>query len=148
LLKEVAAGRALSEQQVQHALNDFNDREWNVEAALERIDFQQLKRELGLSLASISVPDQLRYGKINVRHAVQSEVNFYGQDTSTPNRARARKLIAAIEKLNAEIEDVEGIVNGRARSGPARKPRAAKKPALPKKARSADRRRTKKKETR
>jgi hypothetical protein len=121
LLKEVAAGRVLPEQRVQHALNEFNDREWNVEAALQRIDFRELKKELGLSLASIRVIDQLRYGKINVRRGVQSEVNFYGQDTTAPNRAKARKLIAAVEKLNAEIEEVEGIVNGRARSGPARK---------------------------
>jgi hypothetical protein len=127
LLKEIVAGRTPSEQRIQHALNDFNDREWNVEAALQRIDFQELRKELGLSLASLSVLDQLRYGKINVRRAVQSEVNFYGQDTSAPNRAKARKLIAAIEKLNAEIEDIEGIVNARARSGPARKPHATKK---------------------
>jgi hypothetical protein len=54
---------------------------------------------------------------------------------SSPNKAKARKLIAAIENLNAEIEEVEGIVNSRARSGPARKkPPAKEKPAGKKKA--------------
>jgi len=43
-------------------------------------------------------------------------------------------LIAAIENLNAEIEEVEGIVNGRARSGPSRKkPPAKRKPPRKKK---------------
>jgi hypothetical protein len=112
----------------------FNDREWKVEAALRRVDFHAIRHELGLSLASIRVLDQLRYGKIDLRHAVQSEVNFYGQETASPNKARARRLIAAIENLNAKIEEVEGIVNGRARSGPSRKqPPASKKSAGSKK---------------
>jgi hypothetical protein len=79
------------------------------------------------------VLDQLRYGKIDLRRAVQSEVNFYGRETASPNKARARKLIAAIENLNTEIEEVEGIVNGRARSGPARKKPPAKKKRAAKK---------------
>jgi hypothetical protein len=55
--------------------------------------------------------------------------------TDSPNKAKARKLIAAIENLNAEIEEVEGTVNSRARSGPARKkPPAKEKPAGKKKA--------------
>jgi len=71
---------------------------------------------------------------LTLRRAVQSEVNFYGQETASPNKARARKLIAAIENLNAEIEEVEGIVNGRARSGPSRKkPPAKRKPPRKKK---------------
>jgi hypothetical protein len=134
LLKEVAAGHELSDKRIQKALSDFNDREWKVEAALRRVDFHAIHRELGLSLASIRVLDQLRYGKIDLRRAVQSEVNFYGQETASPNKARARKLVAAIENLNTEIEEVEGIVNGRARSGPARKRAPAKKkPAAKKK---------------
>jgi hypothetical protein len=139
LLKEVADGEKLSEERIQQFLNDFNDREWKVEAALHRVDFYALKRELGLSLASISVLEQLRYGKINLRRSVQAEVNPYGQDGTSPNKAKARRLIAAIEKLNAEIEDVEGIINGRAQSEPVRQKitskqkSAAKKKAAPRK---------------
>jgi flagellar biosynthesis regulator FlbT len=133
LLREVAAGKKLTETRIQKALSDFNDREWKVEAALRRVDFHALHRELGLSLASIRVLDQLQRGKIDLRRAVQSEVNFYDQETTSPNRARARKLIAAIEDLNSKIEEVEGVVNGRARSGPVRKARSAKKRAPAKK---------------
>jgi hypothetical protein len=95
LLKEVAAGHELSDNRIQKALSDFNDREWKVEAAPRRVDFHAIHRELGLSLASIRVLDQLHYDKIDPRRAVQSGVNFYGQKTASPNKARARKLIAA-----------------------------------------------------
>jgi flagellar biosynthesis regulator FlbT len=133
LLTEVAAGRELFDKQIQKALSDFNDREWQVEAALQRVDFHAIHHEFGLSLTSIRVLDQLRYGKIDLRRAVQSEVNFYGQEKGSPNKARARKLIAAIKTLNTEIEEVESIVNGRARSGRVRKtPAAKKKPAAKK----------------
>jgi hypothetical protein len=80
-----------------------------------------LKEELGLSLATIRVLELVRHGKLNLRRAVQTEVNFYGQDGTSPNKTRVRQLIEA-ETPNAEIEEIEGIVNGRARSGPARKP--------------------------
>jgi hypothetical protein len=132
LLKEVADGEPLTEKRIQNALIDFNDREWKVEKALQRIDFYALQRELGLSLSAIRVLEQLRYGKINLRRAVQSEVNPYGQYGSNPNKTKAKKLIAAIENLNADIEDVEGVINARARSGPIRKKTIAKKQAAAK----------------
>lgn len=140
LLREVAEGEELTEKRIQQALSDFNDREWKVESALQHIDFYALRRELGLSLLTINVLGELRYGKINLRRAVQAEVNPYGQDGIKPNRARAKKLIAAIEKLNTEIEDIEGIVNARARSGPVRKTAAKKKTPAKKKATTKKRR--------
>ncbi|HWN78362.1 MAG TPA: hypothetical protein VNN81_10920 [Bradyrhizobium sp.] len=48
--------------------------------ALQRIDFHSLRREHGLSLVQMNVLEQLRYGKMNLRQAVQHEVNLYGQD--------------------------------------------------------------------
>lgn len=140
LLKEVVIGEELTDRRIQKALGDFNDREWEVEAALQRVDFHALHRELGLSLASIRVLDQLRHGKIGLRQAVQSEVNFYGQENASPNKARARRLIAAIEDLNSQIEEVESIVNGRAASGPIRKAASPRKRQPAKKAATKKRR--------
>ena len=140
LLHEVADGEELSEKRVQQALGDFNDREWKVAEALRRINFHVLHREFGLSLSTIRALEQLRYGKIGLRQAVQREVNFYGQHSVAPNKAAAKRLIAAIEKLNAQIEDIDGVVNPRARSGPARKPRVAKKYAKARKASTARKR--------
>jgi flagellar biosynthesis regulator FlbT len=137
LLHQVADGEELSEERVQQALSDFNDRDWTVANALRRINFDALHREFGLSLSTIRALEQLSYRKMGLRQAVQSEVNFYGQRGVTPKKAAARRLIAAIEKLNAQIEDIDGVVNPRARSDPARRPRVAKKYAKAKKASTA-----------
>lgn len=127
LLHEVANGEELSEKRIQQALSDFNDREWRVGEALRRINFRLLHREFGLSLQTVRALEQLRYGKIDLRQAVQREVNFYGQQGVKPSKAAAKRLISAIEKLNVQIEDIDGVVNTRARSGPARKAKAPKR---------------------
>lgn len=129
LLYEVVDGEELSDRRIQQALGDFNDREWAVADALQRIDFLSLKREHGLSLAQMRVLEQLRYGKMNLRQAVQREVNLYGQEGIKPKKAAAKQLIAAIEDLNSEIEDIEAIVNSRARTGSSRKKASSKKTA-------------------
>lgn len=127
LLHQVVDGEELSDWRIQQALGDFNDREWAVADALQRIDFLSLKREHGLSLAQMRVLEQLRYGKINLRQAVQREVNLYGQKGIKPEKTAAKLLIATIEDLNSEIEDIEAIVNGRARTGPSRRKSSSKK---------------------
>jgi hypothetical protein len=132
LLHDVVNGEELSDGRIQQALGDFNDREWAVTEALQRIDFCNLRGEHGLSLARLRVLEQLRYGKMNLRQAVQDEVNLYGQDGTKPKKAAAKRLITAIENLNSEIEEIEAIVNSRARNGFVHKPRPAKKRATAK----------------
>lgn len=144
LLRQVVEGEVLSEKRIQQALGDFNDREWKVARALQRIDFHILHREFGLSLATIRALEQLRYGKIGLRQAVQREVNFYGQHGVKPNKAAAKRLIATIEKLNTQIEDIDGIANTRGRSAPPRKSRPVKKRAALKKAPAARKKRPRK----
>jgi hypothetical protein len=144
LLHQVADGEEITQDRIQQALSDFNDREWQVAEALQRIDFHYLRNEFGLSLATLRVLEQLQYGKFDLRRAVQREVNFYGQSGIKPNKPAAKRLIAAIETLNAEIEDIEGVVNTRAPKGPARKPRAAEKRAAPKKKAAARKKVTRK----
>ncbi|WP_050628094.1 hypothetical protein [Bradyrhizobium viridifuturi] len=142
LLRQVVDGEELSHKRIQQALNDFNDREWEIARTLVRIERTRLHGELGLSLSTLRALDVLSSGKAGLRHAVQEEVNLYGQHGVKPNKGAAKRLMTAIEKLNAQIEDIDGVVNNRARSGPPRKPpatkrgKAAKKPA-PKKARKA-----------
>jgi hypothetical protein len=114
LLEDVAENRKISATRLRQALGDFNDGEWNVREALDRIDFYALKEELGISLATARVLNELRYGKASLREEIQSEVNRYGQEGATPNKTRVKKLIASIERLNADIEDVEEAINARA----------------------------------
>jgi flagellar biosynthesis regulator FlbT len=125
LLKDVAENREVSATRLRQVLGDFNDREWKVREALHRIDFYELKKELGISLATARVLNELQYGKAGLREEIQLEVNRYGQEGATPNKTKVKKLIASIERLNADIEDVEEAITARVRR---RMPR--KKPTL------------------
>jgi hypothetical protein len=128
LLKEVAEGKNPTDARLRQALFDFNDRQWKIEGALEGLEFDKLNKEFGVSLYSIIVLGSLREGKSDLRWAIQQEVNSYGQEGKSPNRARVRKLIKAIEELNAAIEQVEAAINRRAPAGPLpRKPPSKKR---------------------
>jgi hypothetical protein len=136
-----------TEARLRQALVDFNDRQWKIEGAVEGLEFTTLEKELGLSLHSIMVLISLREGKIDLRWAIQQEVNSYGQKGKSPNRTKVRRLIKAIHDLNAAIEQVEGAINRRASVAPlhdALSKRALRQPkSLPKKA-ARSRNRTKK----
>jgi flagellar biosynthesis regulator FlbT len=75
LLEDVVADREISETRLRQALGDFNDRQWEVQDALQRIDFHQLRRKLGVSLSTIRTLREVQYGKSNLRSEIQSEVN-------------------------------------------------------------------------
>lgn len=129
LLKDVAKGERLTGARTRQALIDFNDRQWKIEGAIDGLEFSKLEKELGLSLNSIFVLGSVRDGKSDLRWAIQQEVNSYGQEGTSPNRARVRKLVKAIEELNAAIEQVEVAINRRAPLGPLQM-RLAQKAAL------------------
>lgn len=110
--------------------------------SVRRIERTRLHHELGLSLRTLRALDVLSSGKAGLRHAVQEEVNFYGQHGVKPNKVAAKRLMAAIKKLNSQIEDIDGVVNSRAGRGPVRKAPVAKrskaaKKTAPKKVRKA-----------
>jgi hypothetical protein len=115
LLKDVVADKPIPEERLQKVLTDFNDYEWKIRDILESIGFNRLEKELGLSLATIKVLQKIRDGKAGLRQDVQEEINFYGQRNFKPNKDRITKLIKGIEKLNAEIETAEEIINRRAK---------------------------------
>jgi hypothetical protein len=118
LLREIADGELPTETRLKQALINFNDREGKIEGALESLEYDALKKELGLSLNALVALTMLREGKSELRWTVQQEVNFYGQDGVWPDTARVRKLIKAIDELNAVIEQVEAAINRRAPAGP------------------------------
>src|ERR1700737_4667804 len=99
LLEDVAENRKVSATRLREILGDFNDREWKVQEALHRIDFYELEKELGISLATARVLNELRYGKASLREEIQSEVNRYGQEGATPNKTKVKKLTGTIEGL-------------------------------------------------
>jgi hypothetical protein len=113
LLKEVHSGRKLTKERLEKALPAFNDREWEVGRALDSLDFTRLKHELGLTLRTARVLDQIRWGKINLRQKIQDEINYYGQPGVQPDKRKLNQLIRSIEQLNEKIEEIDQVVNSR-----------------------------------
>jgi hypothetical protein len=109
LLHDVAEGKKISEERLRRILGDFNDKQWKVENAVRGIGFQELGRELGISLSTLHALTDLQYGKMNLRGQIQDEVNRYGQIGARPNKAKIKKLIGAIEELNEAIEAIENV---------------------------------------
>jgi hypothetical protein len=115
-LKDIEAGKPIDPERIKVALTSFNDRQWEVEEALKKIDFRQLERELRLNIATVRSLNEIRHGKKSLRHDLQNEINYYGQRRSKVNRANVSELIKSIEELNNSIENLERIVNTRART--------------------------------
>lgn len=107
LLKAIESGAEPSKDQVRDALINFNDREPQVARALERLDQKQLLKKWGIPIKYARTLDLVRMGKISLRASIQGEINRYGQPRQRPDRAVIRKLVARIERLNAEIENAE-----------------------------------------
>jgi outer membrane murein-binding lipoprotein Lpp len=115
VLKEIAAGTSVDPERLQRALTDFNDGQWNVERALSKINFSNLGKVLDLSLKNIKTLTNISYGKSQLRSQIQREINFYGQRGNKSDRELLKVLIAEIENLNAQIEELEEKINSVAR---------------------------------
>ena len=115
-LLEIQKGERPNESRMQDALTAFNDRQWQVTAALDSLQFRRLAKKLGLSLATIVALDKARDQKTGLRHDIQNEINYYGQRGVQPVKQKVRELVCAIRKLNSTIEQVEELVNSRAKS--------------------------------
>lgn len=111
LLKEVAEGRHPDPERTKELLIEFNDKEWNVRESLDALDFDRLSKQLGLTLGTARKLDLIRFGKLSLRREIQSEINYYGQRRASPDKRKVHQLLAAIEQLNCEIEDIERLVN-------------------------------------
>jgi DNA-binding NarL/FixJ family response regulator len=89
-LREVERREKVTEDDVRKALISFNDREPQVEKALESLKYEELADELGLTIATVEVLNAIRYGKLNLRHEIQAEINSYGQRGYRPTPSGQR----------------------------------------------------------
>jgi hypothetical protein len=55
-LEEVAEGNRPTDERIRQALIDFNDRQWKIEGAVERLEFGVLQKELGRSSHVLALP--------------------------------------------------------------------------------------------
>ena len=115
LLEQLANGLKPDRIEVEHALPKFNDAEWRIGSALQRLEFASLAENKEVSLKRARVLDQLRYGKINLRRDIQSLLNqplTFGKELS---KDTAVELLKRVTALNAQIESLEEAHNYRAR---------------------------------
>ncbi|MGX0966764.1 hypothetical protein AB7M63_007213 [Bradyrhizobium japonicum] len=110
LLKKIDADAPISEEELSRSLLDFNDGEPAVVRASERLLFEKLVRERGLSLRVVQNLELVRSGKLSLRRDIQNEINYYGIGRTRPNKERIRFLLGEIDKLNAVIVEVEESV--------------------------------------
>lgn len=114
-LREIEVGEKVSAERIEAALISFNDREPQVAVALTELDYDKLAKDLRLNITTTAALATLRYGKGDLRHEIQNEINYYGQDGVKPDRKRVQALIKGIEALNRSIEELEVVINKRAK---------------------------------
>lgn len=120
LLHAIEHDEDVSNERIAKVLPNFNDQQWKLEAAIGRLHFAGDLDDLRLSLRTKRLLGEIAYHKTDVRHAVQTEINRFGQPGARrPSKQRVRKLIRAIQELNDQIEAVEERVNLRIQERPA-----------------------------
>ena len=115
-LLEIERGEPVDAARTQQALTAFNDREWQVYGALDMLEFRRLAKKLDLNLATVAALDRVRNEKSGLRRGIQDVINYYNQPGSWIAKQRVRELVSAIRALNDSIQQVEALVNSRARS--------------------------------
>lgn len=115
ILRQLAQGKRVPDEQVAKVLIAFNDEQWEIVAALDALP-RASSKDLRVSMKNANILADIRAGKLSVRQAVQDEINCYGQPLKQPDPARIRKLIRKIEQLNKKIEQIEDVIHSGARS--------------------------------
>jgi hypothetical protein len=114
LLKEMERRGHVSPARIQEGLAYFNDGECTVQAALVSLEFNKLVEQLELTITTLKMLEDVRWGKISLRAEIRRQINYYDQSGRKPNRKRLKDIIGGIEQLNNEIEKIEKLVNLRA----------------------------------
>lgn len=113
LVSAVAEGRKMRPEVAQELIADFNDKQWQVVEAMQRLaaDCPGISNKMRSELMEVA------YAKRGVRAAVQSLANSPRPAEQTLTVEDARGLLIDIGQLNRAIDDVEDIlVHGRGRA--------------------------------
>ena len=70
---------------------------------------------MSVSLSTARQLEEIRNGKINVRRAIQEEINSFGQPRRKVDVEALKKLKKDVLKLNKLIEDVDEKLNHQAK---------------------------------
>ena len=115
LMQDLIDGKKVAPDKVRNILTRFNDAEWRVSRRLELLTFEERFQTMSVSLSTARQLNEIRNGKINVRRAIQEEINAYGQPRRKIDRNTIKKLRRDVLKLNKLIEDMEEKLNSQAK---------------------------------
>ena len=115
-LHQIERGEPVDAARTREALIAFNDRQWQISSALGGLQFDRLAKQLKLNISTVAALDRVRDEKSGLRKEIQDEINYYGRRGVRIDKLRIRRLIAAIQSLNKSIEQVDLLINSRARA--------------------------------
>jgi hypothetical protein len=115
LIKDIIDGKKVAPEKIQRVLTRFNDAEWGVGRQLQMLIYEERFQSLSVSLSTVRQLDEIRNGKLNVRRAIQEELNGFGQPRRKVDVEALKKLRKDVLKLNKLIEDVEEKLNYQAK---------------------------------
>lgn len=106
LIDSVIAGERPKREMVEETLTSFNDHQWAVARATER-----LANEFG-PVSQISREDLqlISWEKTDVRREVQDAMNLWGRGRFSPNIEKLTKVRSSIDDLNKAIDEIEHML--------------------------------------
>jgi len=115
LIDQIIAEQTIDENLLKKTLTEFNDAEWRVDRDLSFLDFDENSDNLKLTLGTAKQLEQLRWGKVSARIAVQKVLNQFGQPNAKIDLAELKRVRKLVVELNSQIEIVEEKLNKRAK---------------------------------
>lgn len=100
------AGTPIAADEMGRRLTEFNDREWEVADAAERL----VERHNLISRFRQEELDLIKYRKLDVRRDLQKAINFYGQSKKKVDLEELKRIRESIRDLNKAIDEVEDIL--------------------------------------
>jgi hypothetical protein len=115
LMQDIIDGKKIKPEKIRSVLTKFNDVEWHVARELGMLAYEERFQSLSVSLSTARQLEEIRNGKINVRRAIQEEINSFGQPRRKVDVEALKKLKKDVLKLNKLIEDVDEKLNHQAK---------------------------------
>ena len=109
LIRALVEGKSTSKPKLLSRLAEFNDQEWNVRRAVQRLS-EDVKEVKGVSRLSSKQIEQIGWAKVSVRSAAQQEINMLGQKDFEARLPSLRSVLTRIEKLNQQIDSAEHVL--------------------------------------
>lgn len=107
ILKAIRDGEKLPPKEFQKIIRDFNDEEFEMQGVFARLDDLLERDRVKIPIAHRHALSLLTDDKAGIRYALHREIDYYDPDKQPRPNKNVRKLVEAIERLNASIEAMD-----------------------------------------